>query len=236
MFSVYVEDKNGLNKTCIFHDESIDLRLKLISPQLELEDNSAGSFQFTMYPSNQGYGLIPETTTDQVSILTSTIRIYRAWTISSSEQGTPPIWREEEIWEGRPLSEDKDFYNGRVIYCEGALSYLNDIHQPVKEYLGANDGDIELIDYVNGVLAEYNKHAASNRQFDISKTYVNPIGISSLCTLKDPVASVDLLPTGDGSGTKDYDIRQIGDATSKVYYMYTTLTGWKDASKRDPPL
>lgn len=231
MFSVYVEDKNGLNKTCIFHDESIDLALKLISPQLELEDNSAGSFQFTMYPSNQGYGLIPDTTTDHVSILSSTVRIYREWTTPSETPDNPPYWHKEEIWEGRPLTEDKDFYNARVIYCEGAFSYLNDICQPVKEYLGANDGDIELIDYVNGVLAEYNKHAASNRQFDISKTYVNPIGISSLCTLKDPVASVDLLPTGDGSGTKDYDIRQIGDTTSKVYYMYTTLTGWKDASK-----
>lgn len=231
MFSVYVEDKNGLNKTCIFHDESIDLALKLISPQLELEDNSAGSFQFTMYPSNQGYGLIPDTTTDHVSILTSTIRIYREWTTPSETVGNPPSWHKEEVWEGRPLSEDKDFYNGRVIYCEGALSYLNDIHQPIKEYFGEDDGDIELIDYVNGVLEEYNLHAASNRQFDITKTYVNPVGISSICTLKEPVASVDLLPTGEGSGTKDYDIRRVGDATSKTYYMYTSLTGWKDVSK-----
>lgn len=229
MFSVYVEDKNGLNKTCIFHDESIDLALKLISPQLELEDNSAGSFQFTMYPSNQGYGLIPDTTTDHVSILSSTVRIYREWTTPSETAGNPPYWHKEEIWEGRPLTEDKDFYNGRVIYCEGALSYLNDICQPVKEYKRDDGGDVELIDYVNGVLSEYNKHAASNRQFDTTKTYVNPVGISSLCTLKDPVASVDLLPTGPD--TKDYDVRQIGDTSSKIYYMYTTLTGWKDASK-----
>lgn len=229
MFSVYVEDKNGLNKTCIFHDESIDLALKLISPQLELEDNSAGSFQFTMYPSNQGYGLIPDTTTDHVSILSSTVRIYREWTTPSEVAGNPPYWHKEEIWEGRPLTEDKDFYNARVIYCEGAFSYLNDICQPVKEYKRDDGGDVELIDYVNGVLSEYNKHAASNRQFDTTKTYVNPVGISSLCTLKDPVASVDLLPTGPD--TKDYDVRQIGDTSSKIYYMYTTLTGWKDASK-----
>lgn len=229
MFSVYVEDKNGLNKTCIFHDESIDLALKLISPQLELEDNSAGSFQFTMYPSNQGYGLIPDTTTDHVSILSSTVRIYREWTTPSETAGNPPYWHKEEIWEGRPLTEDKDFYNARVVYCEGAFSYLNDICQPVKEYKRDDGGDVELIDYVNGVLSEYNKHAASNRQFDTTKTYVNPVGISSLCTLKDSVASVDLLPTGPD--TKDYDVRQIGDTSSKIYYMYTTLTGWKDASK-----
>ena len=229
MYSVYVENEVSGNtiETCIYHDVSIDQRLKLVSPVLELEDNAAGSFQFTFYPTNQGYGTIPDTETDYVSILSSTIRIYREWTTSNQNQ-THPIWHKEEVWEGRPLTEDKDFYNARAIYCEGAFSYLNDIHQPVKEYLGPDNGDVELTAYVDGVLEEYNKHAAPNRQFDRTRTYVNPVGISSLCTLKDPVASVADLPQ---SGNSDYDVRRVGNETSKTYYMYTTLTGWKDASK-----
>lgn len=44
---------------------------------------------------------------------------------------------EEEIWEGRILSEDVDFKKCRVIYCEGELSYLNDTRQPPRVYEGS---------------------------------------------------------------------------------------------------
>nr|DAG34039.1 MAG TPA: endopeptidase tail [Caudoviricetes sp.] len=33
---------------------------------------------------------------------------------------------DKEIWRGRVLSHEADWYNRRVIYCEGALSYFND--------------------------------------------------------------------------------------------------------------
>ena len=32
----------------------------------------------------------------------------------------------KEIWRGRILKHEADFYNRRVVYCEGALSYFND--------------------------------------------------------------------------------------------------------------
>lgn len=32
----------------------------------------------------------------------------------------------KEIWRGRVLKHEADFYNRRVVYCEGALSYFND--------------------------------------------------------------------------------------------------------------
>ena len=220
MFSIettYYDENGQAHTDKVFDDVLIDQKYKVVDPQLELEDNSAGSLEFTIYTTNNAYGSMSDSEYDPITVLRSTIRVYMT-------NGT-----KEEIWEGRPLSIKKDFYNGKQVYCEGALSYLNDIHQPVKEYVGLGNGDVELIEYVNGVLEEYNKYAALNRRFDTSKTYVNPVGIPRICTLKDPVSTVDQLPIDEN--TKDYDLRQIGDSSSHVYYMYTTLTGWKDVSK-----
>ena len=99
----------------IYDDENSNPSQKLISPVLTLEDNTAGSLTFTMTEENVGYSLI--------RVLRSTLIVKRK--IINPE----PLGEEyETIWEGRVISESRDFYNQKTITCEGALAYLNDVY------------------------------------------------------------------------------------------------------------
>ena len=209
MYRVFAEN-NG-ESVCIFDDRLLDQRVKLVDPVLELEDNASGSLSFTVYPQNQGYA------GDTIQTMVSTIRVYRY---------------SDEIWEGRPLSEDKDFYNGRLISCEGAYAYLNDVDQPYKEYLGVDGAKLEIIDFIKGVLEEYNARASENRRFHISGTYVNAIYIPKNMTDKGSVEHKTDLPS---SGNNVNDVYLVTDTNSYYAWNYmpgvtSTVLGWVDVT------
>ena len=79
MYSVYADG------VCIYNDAFALDNMKLASPKLTLEDNTAGSFVMTVPPSNLGYGTIIRMVTD----------------IAVHKDG-------KEIWAGRVLSENED--------------------------------------------------------------------------------------------------------------------------------
>lgn len=89
------------DSVCIF-DDTLQGAWAL-APKLTLTAGAAGSLSFTLPRGAAGY--------DSVQRLTSTISILR--------DGTT-------IWMGRPLSEERDLWGGRSIFCEGALAWLND--------------------------------------------------------------------------------------------------------------
>lgn len=107
MYSVYADG------VCIYNDAFALDNMKLASPKLTLEDNAAGSFVMTVPPSNLGYSTIIRMVTD----------------IAVHKDG-------KEIWAGRVLSENEDFYRNRVLTCEGELAFFNDSTQPPAEYAG----------------------------------------------------------------------------------------------------
>ena len=87
-----------------------DIDCMLLNPSLELEMNSAGSFNFTLPPSHPYW--------DSIKVLKSTIDVY--------EDG-------DLIFTGRIASIEKNWNNERVVQCEGALAYFNDsIHRQMK--------------------------------------------------------------------------------------------------------
>ena len=96
-------------------DDTIDLHTSdincmLLNPSLDLEMNSAGSFNFTLPPSHPYW--------DSIKVLKSTIDVY--------EDG-------DLIFTGRIASIEKNWNNERVVQCEGALAYFNDsIHRQMK--------------------------------------------------------------------------------------------------------
>ena len=90
MYSIYADG------VCVYNDVFAVEDMKAISPKLIMEDNAAGSLSVTLTPANAGYGTITRLVSD----------------ISVEKDG-------EEIWAGRVLSEKKDFYNKRILYCEG---------------------------------------------------------------------------------------------------------------------
>lgn len=138
MYSIYADD------VCIYNDSfSLD-NMKVIDPKLTLEDSSAGSLSMTLPPSNIGYDTIVRMVTD----------------ISVKKDG-------EEIWAGRVLSEKKDFWNNRVLLCEGELAFFNDSTQPPAEY-----HDKTVRGFLETLISIHNSKVAKNRQFTVGAVTV----------------------------------------------------------------
>lgn len=138
MYSIYADD------VCIYDDISTLESVKLIEPSLTLTDSAAGSLSITVPPTNAGYDKIVRMVTD--------IFVYK---------------ENEEIWSGRVLTEEKDFWNNRVLYCEGELAFLNDTIQPPNEYHNETvRGFLEIL------ISTHNKQVTDNRKFTVGAVTV----------------------------------------------------------------
>ena len=151
MYSVYADG------VCIYNDAFALDNMKLASPKLTLEDNAAGSFVMTVPPSNLGYGTIIRMVTD----------------IAVHKDG-------KEIWAGRVLSENEDFYRNRVLTCEGELAFFNDSTQPPAEYAGGT-----IREYLEAMIAIHNAKVGDNRKFTtkgilLSNMNFNALGLQTI--------------------------------------------------------
>lgn len=132
-YQVYADD------LLIFDTRSPLEDVKLIDPELHLSDSNAGSLEFSIPCTNIGF----------------------------SDQYTQPMKTEifvyedgEEIWSGRILTEDRDFYNRRKLYCEGELAYLNDTCQPQRQY-----NELTLRQFLEAILDIHNSKVDENKAF-----------------------------------------------------------------------
>ena len=138
MYSIYAD---GI---CIYNDVfSLD-DMKVVNPKLTMEDSAAGSLELTLPHTNKAYSTIVRMVTD----------------ISVKKHG-------EEIWSGRVLSESKDFWNNRVLYCEGELAFFNDSVQPPAKYAGKS-----IREYLEQLIAVHNSQVGANRHFAIGAVTV----------------------------------------------------------------
>lgn len=103
MYQVYCDERP-------LHDLRSE-ELVLSDASVQLEDNGAGSFEFTISPLHPEY--------ENIRKLKSEIKVIH--------NGT-------EIFCGRPTEERKDFYNNKVFHCEGELNYFADSIQRPAEY------------------------------------------------------------------------------------------------------
>lgn len=132
-YQVYADD------LLIFDTRSPLEDVKLIDPELHLSDSNAGSLEFTIPCTNIGF---PDQYTQPMK---TEIFVY--------EDG-------EEIWSGRILTEDRDFYNRRKLYCEGELAYLNDTCQPQRQY-----NELTLRQFLEAILDIHNSKVDENKAF-----------------------------------------------------------------------
>lgn len=131
MYRVYVND-------ILIHDQaSPDPSIHLINPVLKMQENAAGSFEFTISPSQTGY--------NEIERFTSTIAVEKEGTV---------------IWTGRPIQEQEDFWKRRAFTCEGALAFLNDTYQPNVSYTSTNNKAL-----FRSIINEHNKKVGQDRQF-----------------------------------------------------------------------
>ena len=116
----------------------------LLHPSLEIELNTAGSFDFTMPPCHMFYA--------DIHPLTSTIEVYED---------------EDLLWFGRPVEIKTDYLKNKQVYCEGALSFFNDTVQRPHEY-----DSIFVHDFFTTVIAAHNEQVSPSRQFTVGNITV----------------------------------------------------------------
>ena len=116
----------------------------LLSPFLQTELNTAGSFEFLLPPEHPFY--------DALRPITSTVEVYED---------------EELLWFGRPVEVKTDYFKQKKVYCEGALAFFNDSVQRLREY-----DRILLHSFFRTVIENHNAQVAESRQFSVGRITV----------------------------------------------------------------
>ncbi len=131
MYSIYSDG------VCIHSAKALTKEHKLLNPKLTLTDNAAGSLDITVPPGNAGY--------DKIERISSELVVKR---------------NDVELWSGRVITEKGDFWNQRILTCEGELAYLNDTHQAPASYT-----DIDVGDFLTAILDFHNSKVGEDKQF-----------------------------------------------------------------------
>lgn len=165
MYSVFADD------ICIYDDSVENIQVKLIDPKLTMEDSSAGSLEFTLPTQNVGYGNKPNGQ-PVIELMKTTFHVFRTRVNNGN-------YETEEIWEGRAITEEFDFYNNRRIYCEGELAYLNDTTQPQAQYFGNAGAILDVSGFLRTIIANHNKKVDSSKQFTVGAVTVHQESIGA---------------------------------------------------------
>ena len=145
-------------------DELIDILTPdnpLINPSVELEMNSAGSFNFTLPPDHPAW--------NEVFVLKTTVDVYED---------------NELIFTGRVANIDKNWNNERVVECEGALAYFNDsVQRPTKWETPLpiavdpddqpEDPEQHIRNFLEDILNNHNAFVPENRQIHMGHIYID---------------------------------------------------------------
>lgn len=143
MYKIYA------NGSIIFDDTSPLDSYKLIDPRLVLEENAAGSLTFKLPPTNIGYNKLACMTTELI--------------VKQDDV---------EIWRGRIISEDIDFWKCKSYTAEGELAYLNDSIQPPKKYTVSSTN---IRSFLESLMATHNSQvgSSSGKAFNVGAVTVD---------------------------------------------------------------
>lgn len=133
MYSVLLNGNIALHSATLYEYGNV-----IQIPQVTYEDNVAGSFSFNMAPTHPEYNSLEE--------MKSNITIKKD---------------NEEIWSGRVVSLQKDFWNNVKVYCEGELAYFKDSIIRPYEF----SGSIEEI--LHFFVDNHNSMVNEDRQFEV---------------------------------------------------------------------
>ena len=130
MFYLYADGK--------LISQPLEDSLIVLSPRLTLELGKAGSFEFSMPPTNAYYGEMRKLKTMITVNLDDT-----------------------ELFRGRVLSHDRRFNNVKKIYAEGELAYLVDSVQKTERYVGTTH------DLFRKAIAAHNAQTDPEKRFTV---------------------------------------------------------------------
>lgn len=145
MYTIYADGK------VMYAPNLVNEGYGVLSPKLTVELNKAGSLEYILPPNNIMY--------DNLKKLKTIITAYQD---------------KDEIFRGRILHDDSDFYRRKKVYCEGELSFLLDSQQRPYTF----QGDIPKLfrKYIEG----HNARVDPEKQFEVgivtvtdSNNYIN---------------------------------------------------------------
>ena len=137
MYTIYSDGK------LLYTPHLSDAGQGVFSPQLTNELNRAGSLSFTMPPDNVMY--------DSIRKLTSIVTVYQD---------------DEEMFRGRVLNDEKNFYKQKTAYCEGELAFLHDSRQRPYTFEGT------VSDLFKQYISNHNARVESVKQFVVGSITV----------------------------------------------------------------
>ena len=132
MYTIHVDGK------LLFSNAVDDAAHAVLSKKLELDVHGAGSLSFVLPPGNHLHGSIRK----MKSIITV------------EENGA-------EIFRGRAVDVEKDTWNQRSVYCEGALSFLLDSVQSPTKFTG------KAVASFRDFIAKHNEQVDKEKQFTV---------------------------------------------------------------------
>lgn len=138
------EDKRLLHPRPKGRGDAESLATFVLSPKLTREVSKGGSLTFTMARDHPQYSNLQK--------MSTCITVEQSDFNANGNESTP-----KEIWRGRVLSHEADWYNRRVIYCEGALSYFNDSAITPFNYEG------KLAQFLQHLISAHNQQCGEMR-------------------------------------------------------------------------
>lgn len=164
MYTVVVKHQNGslISEIEIHNDYHLAPQKKLQSATLELEENTAGTFTFTVPKGQFGNG----NGTD-IDIKNDEVIVYQNVEVDPNKQTS----RGKEIWRGFFLENNTEFFNSKTFTCIGELAYLNETIQIDKTY--SYEGDNEYPEKVfTALLGIHNAKVPAKKQFQVGNVAV----------------------------------------------------------------
>lgn len=155
MYVVYLEVDDEIIPRVLDSDNINDKTHKLISPQLEMEDNAFGSFSFVVPKAHEHYSCFDPTMSNRVTIDVSKV-------VHDGETETMV-----SEFKGRILEVKVDSQLNRSVIFEGELAYLGDSVQEPATY-----ENITPEQYLSNLFAVHNK------KFPNKKFYVGTVTVT----------------------------------------------------------
>ena len=137
MYSIHVDGKP------LYSPALADSGFVVFKPKLTLELSRSGSLTFLLPPTNPMY--------DSILKLKSIVTVFDG---------------EEEIFRGRVLHDEKDFYNRKEVYCEGELAFLLDSMQRPYSFTG------DIPDLFKKFIESHNEQVDEEKRFIVGEVTV----------------------------------------------------------------
>lgn len=138
MYTIYSDGR------LVYAPHLSDAGCGVFTPKLTVELNKAGSLAFVMPPDNVMY--------NSINKLSSIITV--------EQDG-------EELFRGRVLNDEKDFYNQKKNYCEGELAFLIDSIQRPYTYTGT------VGDLFRKFITYHNSRVETSKRFTVGTVSVS---------------------------------------------------------------